>query len=44
MRDVRAHMTERERGRLRGHGKSDPRDAYAIARVTAREELAGADG
>jgi transposase len=40
VRDVRGHMTERERGRLRGQGKSDPRDAYAIARVTAREELA----
>jgi transposase len=40
VRDVRGHMTERERSRLRGHGKSDPRDAYAIARVTAREELA----
>jgi transposase len=40
VRDVRGHMTERERGRLRGHGKSDPRDAYAIARVTAREQLA----
>jgi transposase len=40
VRDVRGHMTERERSRLRGKGKSDPRDAYAIARVTAREELA----
>ena len=40
VRDVRGHLTERERGRLRGNGKSDPRDAYAIARVTAREELA----
>ncbi|HEY2935285.1 MAG TPA: IS110 family transposase [Gaiellaceae bacterium] len=40
VRDVRGHMTERERGRLRGQGKSDPRDAYAIARVTAREQLA----
>lgn len=40
VRDVRGHMTERERTRLRGRGKSDPRDAYAIARVTAREELA----
>jgi transposase len=37
---VRGHMTQRERVRLRGHGKSDPRDAYAIARVTAREQLA----
>ena len=40
VRHVRGHMTERERSRLRGQGKSDPRDAYAIARVTAREELA----
>lgn len=40
VRDVRGHMTERERSRLRGRGKSDPRDAHAIARVTAREELA----
>src|SRR4051794_9627257 len=40
VRDVRGHMTQRERVRLRGHGKSDPRDAYAIARVTAREQLA----
>lgn len=40
VRDVRGHMTERERSRLRGNGKSDPRDAYAIARVTAREQLA----
>jgi transposase len=40
VRDVRGHLTERERSRLRGNGKSDPRDAYAIARVTAREELA----
>jgi transposase len=40
VRDVRGQMTERERSRLRGQGKSDPRDAYAIARVTAREQLA----
>ena len=39
---MRGHMTERERVRMRGHGKSDPRDAYAIARVTAREQLAPA--
>jgi transposase len=42
VRDVRGHMTQRERVRLRGHGKSDPRDAFAIARVTAREQLAPA--
>ena len=42
VRDVRGHLTARERVRLRGHGKSDPRDAYAIARVTARERLAPA--
>jgi transposase len=42
VRDVRGHMTQRERVRLRGHGKSDPRDAFAIARVAAREELAPA--
>jgi len=36
---VRGTLTERERRRLRGAGKSDPRDALAIARVTAREEL-----
>jgi transposase len=39
VRDVRGTLTERERRRLRGAGKSDPRDALAIARVTAREEL-----
>lgn len=39
VRDVRGGLTERERRRLRGAGKSDPRDALAIARVTAREEL-----
>jgi transposase len=42
VRDVRGHMTARERVRIHGHGKSDPRDAYAIARVTAREQLAPA--
>jgi transposase len=35
--DVRGTLTDRERRRLRGQGKSDPRDALAIARVTARE-------
>jgi transposase len=40
VRDVRGHLTEREVSRLRGQGKSDPRDAYAIARVTARAWLA----
>lgn len=39
VRDVRGMLTERERRRLRGAGKSDQRDALAIARVTAREEL-----
>ena len=37
--DVRGALSERQRRRLRGAGKSDPRDALAIARVTAREEL-----
>lgn len=37
--DVRGSLTERQRRRLRGGGKSDPRDALAIARVTAREQL-----
>jgi transposase len=37
--DVRGSLTERQRKRLRGQGKSDPRDALAIARVTARETL-----
>lgn len=37
--DVRGSLTDRQRRRLRGAGKSDPRDALAIARVTAREEL-----
>ena len=36
--DVRGTLTDRQRQRLRGDGKSDPRDALAIARVTAREE------
>jgi transposase len=35
--DVRGSLTDRQRQRLRGQGKSDPRDALAIARVTARE-------
>jgi transposase len=35
--DVRGTLTDRQRQRLRGEGKSDPRDALAIARVTARE-------
>ena len=39
VRDVRGSLAERERRRLRGAGKSDPRDALAIPRVTAREEL-----
>jgi hypothetical protein len=37
--DVRGSLTERQRKRLRGQGKSDPRDALAIARVTVREQL-----
>jgi len=37
--DVRGTLTERERKRLRGDGKSDTRDALAIARVSVREEL-----
>jgi transposase len=36
--DVRGSLTERQRTRLRGQGKSDPRDALAIARITAREQ------
>jgi transposase len=36
--DVRGTLSDRQRQRLRGAGKSDPRDALAIARVTAREE------
>ena len=37
VREVPCHLTVRERRRLRQHGKSDPLDALAIARVTARE-------
>jgi transposase len=37
--DVRGSLTDRQRRRLRSGGKSDPRDALAIARVAAREEL-----
>lgn len=37
--DVRGSLTDRQRRRLRGAGKSDPRDALAIARVTAREQV-----
>jgi transposase len=36
--DVWGTLTDRQRQRLRGEGKSDPRDALAIARVTAREQ------
>ena len=36
--DVRGSLTDRQRKRLRGQGKSDPRDALSIARLTAREE------
>jgi transposase len=36
--DVRGSLTDRQRTRLRGQGKSDPRDALAVARITAREE------
>lgn len=35
--DVPPQATERERVRLRGAGKSDERDAIAIARITARD-------
>lgn len=35
--EVPCALTVRERGRLRRSGKSDPGDALAIARVTARE-------
>lgn len=38
VREVPGHYTARERGRLRGGGRSDPRDALAIARVVARED------
>jgi transposase len=37
--DVRGTLTDRQRKKLRGGGKSDPRDALAIARVVAREQL-----
>lgn len=37
VREVPGHYTARERRRLRGGGRSDPRDALAIARVVARE-------
>ena len=41
--EVPAHLTRRETRHLRGQGRSDPRDALAIARVTLREqELAAA--
>lgn len=36
--DVRGTLTDRQRKRMHGQGKSDPRDAVAIARVTAREQ------
>lgn len=38
VREVPGHYTARERRRLRGGGRSDPRDALAIARVVAREQ------
>jgi len=37
VREVPPHLSRRERGRTRRPGKSDPGDALAIARVTARE-------
>jgi transposase len=37
VREVPPHLSRRERGRTRRPGKSDPGDAMAIARVTARE-------
>jgi transposase len=37
VREVPPHLTRRERARTRRLGKSDPDDALAIARVTARE-------
>lgn len=37
VREVPPHLSRRERGRTRRAGKSDPGDALAIARVTARE-------
>ena len=36
--EVPAHLTRRETKHLRGRGRSDPRDALAIARVTLREQ------
>jgi transposase len=38
VREVPPHLSKRERVRVRKAGKSDPGDALAIARVTAREE------
>ena len=38
VREVPAKLTGRERTRLRRPGKSDPTDALAIARITARDE------
>lgn len=37
VREVPGHYTVRERARLRGAGRSDHRDALAIARIVARE-------
>src|SRR5687767_5121778 len=37
VREVPPHLSRRERSRTRRAGKSDPGDALAIARVTARE-------
>ncbi|MFN8108897.1 MAG: IS110 family transposase [Thermoleophilia bacterium] len=37
VREVPGHYTARERMRLRGAGRSDARDALAIARIVARE-------
>jgi len=37
VREVPPHLSQRERGRSRRPGKSDPGDALAIARVTSRE-------
>src|SRR5450759_2119556 len=37
VREVPPHLSRAERGRTRRPGKSDPGDALAIARVTARE-------
>jgi transposase len=38
VREVPAKLTGRERSRLRRPGKTDPTDALAIARITARDE------